>query len=52
MFLLIAIWLLVKVAGWIFYAQTAMIDPDPAGGSLPEIIFSRLRFINGKYLVV
>jgi hypothetical protein len=52
MFLLIAIRLLVKVAGWIFYVWITRIDPDPAGGSLPEIIFSRLRFINGKYLVV
>lgn len=28
MFLLIAIRLLVKVVGWIFYAQGARIDPD------------------------
>jgi hypothetical protein len=45
MFLLIAIRLLVKVAGWIFYVRTARIDPDGW-----RSFFVHLRSFNTKYL--
>jgi hypothetical protein len=43
MFLLIAIRLLVKVAGWVFYVQTARIDPDLCRMAIVKISYQVLE---------